>query len=45
VSAGTYVVRVVAKKGYTVTTPSKGLYSITVKAGMVVRGKAFGEGK
>jgi hypothetical protein len=41
-SAGSHVLRVVAKKGYSVTTPARGLCSITAKAGTAVGGKVFG---
>lgn len=44
-SPGTYVVRVVAKKGYKGTTPAGNALTITVKVGQVVTGKLFGQGK
>ena len=41
-SAGTFALGVVAKKGYKITTPSKGLCAIRVKSGNVANGKLFG---
>lgn len=40
--AGTYVIRIVLKKGYTFTTPVAKLYSMTLKSGQVISGKNFG---
>jgi hypothetical protein len=43
VPAGKYNVRLVAKRGYTRTTPSSGVYEIALAAGATASGKSFGQ--
>jgi len=42
VPAGTYHLREVLKSGFTVTTPSGGLYTLTLSSGQAASGKNFG---
>jgi len=43
VPAGTYHLREVLKSGFTRTTPSTGVFTITLASGQAVTGKNFGD--
>jgi len=43
VAAGTYHLREVLKSGFTRTTPTSGVFAITLSAGQVVTGQNFGD--